>query len=92
MSNPIPHRIEVHLPVGRLATATAYGGETFQPDEAEWQATGLRGGEVLLVATAIRSDPFACQTFYPGVTAVPDWFPAAPEWFVTELARMESVA
>ncbi|WP_346007419.1 hypothetical protein [Janibacter terrae] len=89
---PIPQRIEVHLPVGRVATATNYKGETFQPDEVEWQAI-LDDVGVLVTAAAVRSKPFACQTFYPSVGGdVPDWFPAAPAWFVAELARMERVA
>ena len=87
---PVPLRLSVELPIERQATATNHKGIGFQPEHVEY--TAHKGG--LVAVTAIKGDPFHCQSFYPdgGDDDLPDWVPTAPAWFDEQVARMRRVA
>lgn len=93
MSAAIPERVSVTLPVGRIATATTYSGEDFQPVTVEWRAfTGTVIHAVVVTATARGRQTHQNHTFHTAWDDTPEWVPAQPEWFVEQVARMERVA
>lgn len=84
---PVPHRIEVELPIERQASATDCQYGEFQPEIVQHQAVPYEG-RLIVTVTAIARDPFRCQSFSPNFEPIPDWVTPAPAWFTEQVARM----